>query len=424
MIGVFIIFLFLALILIVKEQRAFSLFTIYCFLDKGLSFSGPFQIKDVILLIFISLLFIKKKQYVCSNYPMIFCSILSAFSYLISTYLAQESHWPFTILKCVRYFLLPVCFYYFICKSRKELFFFIKALLGFSIFIVIYSFLELSIGTSPIVNFINDYNGSGYNMDETFRYGVKRIQAVFIHSTSLGYYCVSVIAFLLFFVNKNIRRVANLNNILYISTIVGLSIVVFLTGTRSAIVPLAAIYAYTFRKNIFQMKNFFLLVVCSIICYIIASAYLGSYFDSIITSVLNTNDNAVGSSSDMREKQFEIAFLYWSMAPIFGHGAGYTFDIVTPSNPDMYGAESIWMPLLIDNGILGCFAYLTCYWTSLKFLLKKVFSLSDIIFLMLLLLMNTTTSVPGFDVSFIFMLVFAVYSLGFINKGTKSCSVQ
>lgn len=411
MILITIIIFFVILMQRVGVNKAFVAFYFYTLFDKGLSFGGALQIKDVILIIFILIFLTRTKIAYKYKYPFMLCTFISVFSYIATAYVSIEPHWPFTILKCIRYFGLPVCFYYYVIRGQNVFPSFVRALLYFSLFVFLYSMLETIIGTSPIVNFINDYNGNGYNMDETFRYGLKRVQAVFIHSTALGYYCVTVVAFFMLFMNNKFRVLYSINNRLYWLVIWGLTITAFLTGTRSAIIPIVIVYFWNYKFKILKVKNLlgYAIIIC--IAYFLASIYLADYLSSIWNSILNTNDNAVGSSTDMRDRQFEIAFYYWAQAPILGNGAGYTFDVVTPQNVDMYGAESIWMPLLIDNGIVGCVAYLLCYISAFKYILSNKFSMSGIMFLGLIFFVNTATSVPGFDISFILILVMSIVAI-------------
>ena len=394
---------FCFLIKLTGVSKSFTIFFFYTLFDNGLKFIGPINVKDIVLIVFLIILFNKRmvKKY---KYPFYYCSLLSVVSYCISAYMASEPHWPFMILKCMRYFMLPVCFYYFIIKVNNGVIYFSKHLLWFSTFIVLYSILELTIGTSPIVNFINDYNGDGYNMDEAFRYGVKRIQTVFIHSTALGYYCVTASAFLLLCVDNNIRRLNKISDLNYWLVIFGLAIITFLTGTRSAMIPLVFIYLWYTRNKILNIKYLIWYIILLFALFITAQIYLSDYFDTVLDSILNTNDNAVGSSTDMRQVQFAIALYYFLQAPVFGNGTSFTFDVVTPINPDMYGAESVWMPLMIDNGIVGCIAYLLCYVYCFIYILQNKNKIDCIFTLGLILFINTATSVPGFDVGYIFIL--------------------
>lgn len=409
MIGFIIIALFCFLIKQIGKNKAFTIFFFYSLLDKGLSLGGPLAVKDVVLVIFLIILFDGRDSRK-DKYPFFFCSLLSVVSYLISACLASEPHWPFTILKCIRYFLFPLCFYYYVIRNNI-ISYFVKCLVFFSGFIIVYSFIELILGTSPIVNFINDYNDSGYNMDETFRYGIKRIQAVFIHSTALGYYCATVVAFLLLFVNEQVRSLSKVSNLCYWFVIIGLTIISFLTGTRSAIIPVIFVLLWYSKNKILNINYLIFYIVTLTALFFVAQLYLSDYLNNVLESILNTNDNAVGSSTDMRQVQFELAFFYFMKSPIWGNGPSYTFDEVTPHNPEMYGAESIWMPLMIDNGIVGCIAYLSCYIYCIKHIMQSDNKIDSLFLLGLLLFINTATSVPGFDVSYIFILILCCVAL-------------
>lgn len=420
--GIIIIFIFIFLIIKCGVTKAFILFFAYNILDKGLSLIGPLMVKDVILLIFLSLFFIHRQKYQ-GKYALLSCSLISIFSYFISTSFSSNPHWPVTILNCLRYFAIPFLLFHFL-QSSKDIAYFIKVTLYTSILITIYSLIELKLGTSPIINFINVHNGNGYNLDDTYRYGLKRVQAVFVHATSLGYYSVTIISFLLLFLrNRQTMIRYNINLNIYIITIIGLTICTFLSGTRSAIFPLFCIYIYTLRTYIFKFKSLVIVTFILFCLYIIASEYFNEYLVTVTKSILDTNDSSIGGSTDdMRSRQFEIAIEYWSNSPIIGFGTGKTFEEVTVQNPDMYGAESIWMPLLIDNGILGCIAYFLCYINSFFYVKKEL--LNTLLFLAILLLMNTTTSVPGLNISLILSFTIVIKYILYDKIQHYRCSIQ
>lgn len=405
-----------------RNNKSFYSFFAYNILDKGLSLIGPLMVKDVILLIFLSLFFIHRQKYQ-GEYALLSCSLISIFSYFISTAFSSNPHWPVTILNCLRYFAIPFLLFHFL-QSSKDIAYFIKVTLYTSILITIYSLIELKLGTSPIINFINVHNGNGYNLDDTYRYGLKRVQAVFVHATSLGYYSVTIISFLLLFLrNRQTMIRYNINLNIYIITIIGLTICTFLSGTRSAIFPLFCIYIYTLRTYIFKFKSLVIVTFILFCLYIIASEYFNEYLVTVTKSILDTNDSSIGGSTDdMRSRQFEIAIEYWSNSPIIGFGTGKTFEEVTVQNPDMYGAESIWMPLLIDNGILGCIAYFLCYINSFFYVKKEL--LNTLLFLAILLLMNTTTSVPGLNISLILSFTIVIKYILYDKIQHYRCSIQ
>lgn len=406
---VILVVVFCILIKHLGSAKAFTIFFFYSLFDKGLSLTGPLQVKDLILFLFLIIL-TNKIVKIKKQYPFYICTLISVASYFLTAFMVTEPHWPFTILKCVRCFIMPICFYYFVIRENTFLYF-VKYLLYFSFFIIIYSLIELYLGTSPIVNFINDNNGGGMVMDEVFRYGVKRIQAVFIHSTALGYYCATVVAILLFFVNEQVRSLSKVSNLCYWFVIIGLTIISFLTGTRSAIIPVVFVFLWYSKNKILNINYLIFYIVTLIALFFVAQLYLSDYLNNVLESILNTNDNAVGSSTDMRQVQFELAFFYLMKSPIWGNGPSYTFDEVTPNNPEMYGAESVWMPLMIDNGIVGCIAYLSCYIYCIKYIMQSDNKIDSLFLLGLLLFINTATSVPGFDVSYIFILILCCVAL-------------
>lgn len=56
--------------------------------------------------------------------------------------------------------------------------------------------------------------------------------------------------------------------------------------------------------------------------------YIGKYIAGIIDLVLTGGQNTEGSSSELRELQWLTTLNYLEEAPIWGHGQGYTMQLV------------------------------------------------------------------------------------------------
>ena len=91
---------------------------------------------------------------------------------------------------------------------------------------------------------------------------------------------------------------------------------------------------------------------------------------NVLTSFFET-ESVNGSNSDMRRIQFELALYYMTMHPIWGNGLSYSWThVVARFSKEALGLESVWFPIMIDRGIVGCFVYLSFYlvgcWKAMK----------------------------------------------------------
>lgn len=91
--------------------------------------------------------------------------------------------------------------------------------------------------------------------------------------------------------------------------------------------------------------------------------YIGKYIGGVTDLILTGGENTSGSSSDLRERQWFITLYYLEEAPFFGHGEGYTMQLVNENgifyvlkDSDLAGAEGYQYIVLIDHGI--CYAIL------------------------------------------------------------------
>ena len=102
--------------------------------------------------------------------------------------------------------------------------------------------------------------------------------------------------------------------------------------------------------------------------------YIGKYIVGIMDLVLTGGQNTNGSSSELRELQWLTTLNYLDEAPIWGHGQGYTMQLVNENGQFFFlkdsfiaGAEGYQYITLIDYGIsymllaLFFFFVLICY---------------------------------------------------------------
>ena len=99
----------------------------------------------------------------------------------------------------------------------------------------------------------------------------------------------------------------------------------------------------------------------------------------------------------MRANQFAIAFDMFMNNPLFGNGIN-TLSTIRKSNAEIYGAESSWMSISIQQGLLGLVAYLILYKEIYDHMVKSVGKRDTFFYLSGLILMESVTGVMVFSV--------------------------
>ena len=397
------LFVFIWLVQFWGIRKSFCIYFVFMLLDTGIPLLPGFATLSFALAVFFfAIFFIKRKNYKKEKYPLIGYSVLYAISMVLSAYFSKlNPHWIYVFKTLIMELLVPVLFYYFV-NDEKTCRYLIRIFVVGVFFVMINAGVELVTGEAYIQNIISKFRGDGGAlMVGVMRYGMKRCQSVFLHSTSFGYFCATLFSFfLLSLYSKDVRRKV-IPSRKYRLVLFLLLIGIFLSGTRSAmllpIFPLVYVYSLHARKD-----ALWAIVVGSAVM-IVAVFLGGETFSMIVDSIVNSDAHG-GSSSSMREAQFAIAMEYWSKSPFLGYGPSSTFDYFVLDNWRLLGAESVWLPILLDYGALGCVSYLWGYFSIFKLYSGKRMLL--FVFLLAVLLANTMTSVPGLRFNFIICLGF------------------
>ena len=72
----------------------------------------------------------------------------------------------------------------------------------------------------------------------------------------------------------------------------------------------------------------------------------------------------------------------------------------------MYGAESLWFPVMIDTGMLGVIGHIMFFIGCSVFCMRGK-NKKPIFFVLALLLLNTMSSIPGFVITWMFSVFIA-----------------
>lgn len=404
--GFIIVFLFCLLIKHFGTRKSFCVYFVFMLLDTGIPFVPQIPATLAILFVFFFKFLLNCHIYKTEKYPLFLFSVLYSVSILLSAkYTSVTPHTGMVFKGLIKSLLIPYLCFYFV-RDFSDAKFLTKMFFLGALFVFANLVLELVTGEAYIQKFIGSMNGGEeVAMQNVYRYGIKRCQSIFIHSTSLGYFCVMMFSFLTLYFTRDVLRKFKISKKLFWLVVGVLALCTLISGTRSAIIPLGLVSFYLYLG--YSKRKTANAIGFGILSALLIASLASDFVINIFDSVFNSTSNKVGSSSDMRWEQFELTFYYWSSHPILGWGPGATFDDLVHRDWHLLGAESVWMPLLMDNGIVGCLAYAYGYVAIM--IMNKVNRWKCGVFMLAFLIVNTLTSVPGFGVNFILSMGIIFY---------------
>ena len=199
-----------------------------------------------------------------------------------------------------------------------------------------------------------------------------RLQSIFGHPLSLGQYFLVLVPILYYLENK----------VLSIICIICVSILILLTGTRGAFIPL--LIMLVFGAGSFINKNYKIPIATGVIVF---SLFFVNYLENnntgnksvsvIISSFkfwddsLQRRNNIHGSDMELRIVQFLGALKEIEENPLFGKGLKYREYYQNNHggrHPVLLGYESVALLYLVERGWVGLlFFFITLYYMYLVF---------------------------------------------------------
>lgn len=340
-----------------------------------------------------------------SQYPLKLFSILYFSSLLLSNFFTGNMHNSAFINRTLIQ-IMDVFIFWCIMENnpKKYIGIFLKASFYFAILLCLYAIYEIITRSNPVVTAMADlglYNSSWYSTE--IRFGFKRAQSFLMMHTSLGGICIALFA--LFLTKNKLKQKTSIYEFIFIAI---LFFVALVTGSRSVILSIFVTLGISLTKvSSKQLFGFLALVVVFFL--------FQSYFDIIISSFQDTQA-VTGSNSDMREGQFEIALASLVNHFWLGNGLTYTFsdDFFTK---ELFGAESLWIPIIIEQGVWGCITvasfFVQCFYFCIK--MKKY---HFCFFILAMITLYSMTSVPQFNFSFSFIYLYIMIKMEtlFVDK--------
>lgn len=318
-----------------------------------------FQIISILTVIFF---FIDKGSFRFSNgffftTPILLLSI----SYLITTIFSGGKFHLFYVVASICTLSYLYIFWDIAKKDKECLKLFAYCTLVYGVFIGVYALVETLFQFNPIVEYFvtNNLYRQDFIIDQ-IRFGFKRSQSIFSMHTTSGAVCITIAATLFYL--KYYTDIFKRNRII-LSILLLLSLGVFFTGARSAIIGYVLVLFSFFP--LFKKENLKYVIIVMFLFFV-----GGHYFMTIIDSILDTQ-SVGGSDADMRFDQFTIGQYFLQKSPWIGNGVLFTSDVAIPKFPELLGAESIWLPVMMDYGLLGIISHVLLIIYGIMFCVKK-----------------------------------------------------
>lgn len=405
MVVIFLCFIAIALLLLIDFKKGVLMYApLKLFFNMNVRF-GPFTFDLAMSLLILVLFLIKRKQLICERFPLAKYFTIYAIGYIITCL------FPTLCINFIpRIVIMVLAFsviYYYCLQNKKDLQF---AILCYSLFAIIMcgnGLLEPLMGKNPLDGFLQsvsvaDEEQSMFLDNELIRGGQVRYRSFIPHSISYGVACCIILYLILW--KRLIFKEQESSQLITITAMCFLLSGVIICGSRTPILGLMPLILIIFDKKYVPAKmrrNFIIIaLIFAIVC--------GDYIIYSIVSIFNPNisNDAGGSSTDMRLVQYILAFNWMLENPFLGKGMLFEPQII---DSDIYGAESVWLPLMMNNGIVGILSYAIIYVGCYKVFRKSSGSFFLLLFSGGWLLMRTATSLIGVTDAQFFTCVFIVY---------------
>lgn len=391
-----------------KAVLCYAPFKILFYYDVRLTAALPFDMAIILLIAFC--FFVKRKEYSKLHFPFTRGYMVYAIIYSIGciTPVFMINRIPSTVISILLY-----SYIYFQClRNIRDVKLAAAVYMLFSLFLVGNGMLELFTHKCPVEDwirsmpFIDKEHAWDTDFDE-LRFGLPRIKSFMPFSITYGVACAILLSLPFYLVFEKFRK-SLLMRLLVPMSLVFLLIGVITSASRSPILGIVVLLSYLFLdKELFKRYKTKILLLLLLI-----AVFMWPFIYDNIMSILNPKaaDAIGGSSMDMRIVQYSIAFDYMMQSPLFGLGKETQITDIL-----FFGGESIWLPLMINNGILGVFGYIYLYYAIVK---NTKVSGSRYLHIVTAswLVMNTATSLMGLGDATYLTLYMLLYRYNYLKS--------
>ena len=229
--------------------------------------------------------------------------------------------------------------------------------------------VDVVLGINPIIEIEKFQAGSRFwvSSNTVMRAGMARTTSFMGHSIAMGTIAVFLWGILVLIYVKCHKYVYDHKLFLFCIAILPICML-FANSRTTMLMALCFLLLFVERKTIFDFQGVLVLLALLCVCFV-----ANDYLDWIYNSIFHESSVDVqGSSSDLRERQWEVAFYYFMKSPIWGQGID--FDVLRyEEERNVMGMESLWFQLFMRQGLVGVISYcvfllggLVCFWKTNK----------------------------------------------------------
>lgn len=383
MLPIIICLILFAFLLFDYRKAVITITIISAFLSaQGILQANVFGIISVPILVLLPF-FIRSNNIHINKFPFIVSFVVLLSSFFLSTYFAEDKHYMTMLLRVCETIICPIVFWIILMEDKERTIkYALKVAIVYASFICLYCLLESILQKNLFVDYMNSIGIYSYNYDLKIRFGLKRCYTFFPMHITNG--AVSIILFTIILYAKIKKIICGR----YIDFIILLLIFnAFATGARSVMAAMVIAFLFFINRKVITIKKIFAISIIIILVII----GLWDYINDIVNSFINT-DAVSGSNADMREVQFELALFFLNQSFWLGNGVGFTYYVIT-NYAEMMGAESLWFPVIMEQGVLGVVAYLMFFISTIMYGLRN--RMRNLIFFPIsFFVLFTMTSVP------------------------------
>lgn len=399
-----------------KAVLCYAPFKILFYYDVRLTAALPFDM--AIMLVIAVLFFVKGRKYRTLPFPfkkgyLVYAGVF-AFGCIVPVWAIGK------IPACLVSILLYSYIYYQSLRSMKDVKLAMLSYLFFSIFLIGNGIYEFVFHSCPVDDWIKamPYIDKEHAWETNFdllRMGMPRIRSFIPFSITYGVVSVIIFAipFYLYF-DKQCRCYLSISKLLICISGVLLIIGVITSSSRSPILGILVLFSFLLMDKKFIQRNFKKILMIAIILLITVWPVIYQNILSIVYPTSSVSEDFGGSTLEMRGVQYAIAFDYMMKNPLIGLGKG-----IQITDSLFYGGESIWLPIMISNGIIGIFGYVYLYLNIVKN--TKIFDRKYLNLVTLSwLIMNTATSLMGVGDATYLTIFLLLYRYSYMKQSFKS----
>lgn len=290
-------------------------------------------------------------------------TIIFLLSFAITTISSDFMHWQTVVVNAIAYFGFPFVLWKCL-DSKKQVDYAIKELVLIMTVATLIGVFEAFFRINPVFGIMqNIFITEDFSFDDPrIRYGLKRCNSIFAYFSTYG--IATFVAFIVLYVKVFMLKEKRpwLTSLMFLCAFASFS-----TGSRAIFLGLfLALFMLLIQKRFLKTRTGKSMIFISFLLLPILLEVGYQVVDSMVNS--DTSKYASGSTTDLREMQWEICLPYFLDSPIVGNGRMYIWDTVKEANYGLLGAESIWFSILVDYGLLGGFAFLFMIFACCKHL--------------------------------------------------------